>query len=100
MPCGRLRGCQGVCVEGEGGRGQEPLPQEWYDLDYEWNLTLDKIIAGKFIECGEPGMAALFASDHCDFYRRHENGKAFQFRYNGDESNGEGRQHVDAIGLV
>ena len=65
--------------------GQQPRPTEWHDLDYQWNLTLDKIIVGKFIECGEPGMAALFASDRCEFYRRHENGHrlASQYRYNG-----------------
>ena len=66
-------------------QGHAPWPKEWHDLDHEWNLTLDKIIAGKFIECGEPGMAALFTSDRCEFYRRYENGRrlTIQHRYNG-----------------
>ena len=55
--------------------GQEPWPQEWHDLDHEWYLTLDKIIVGKFIECGEPRMATLYASDRCEFRRRYKNGR-------------------------
>ena len=65
--------------------GQGPLPQEWHNLDYEWYLLLDKIIAGKFIECEEQGMAALYTSDRCEFGRRYENGQrlASRYRYNG-----------------
>jgi len=71
-----------VAIEKQYAR--KPLPQEWHDLEYEWNLTLDKIIIGKFIECGEPGMAALYASDRFEFYRRYENGRrlTFEFGYN------------------
>lgn len=61
--------------------GQKPWPQEWHDLNHEWNLTLDKIIAAKFNELGEPGMAIIYASDRCEFYRRYENGRRLVSQY-------------------
>jgi hypothetical protein len=73
--CPKLMFLDGKMKALEERLGQRPLPQEWHDLECEWNRILDKIIVGKFIECGEPGMAALYESDRCEFYRRYENGR-------------------------
>ncbi len=43
--------------------------------EQEQERIYDKLIAGKFLECGEAGMAALYMSDRCEFDRRYENGR-------------------------
>lgn len=75
MAVEKQRGLKGAesWPQGEG-------PQEWNDLQIDWNHAFEKLVIAKFMEFDEPGMAHIYANNRYEFNRRCENGRRLVFQ--------------------